>query len=781
MNRKILFVLLSLTVVITLISLSSATPLYFFKLNNTINTGTCTSPACSGNDNQPQFSTFQLGTGLHLIRGSALNGYYGYTWNSTAWVSNSTVVSGITNTGSRTVSATFNYNGRNYLLTGFQQVTNMTGYTQNASGGWTINNTVISGLGVYDTPAPTPVLLGNSINLLVLNSSGDFYGFTWNGTGWISNTTIKNGLAFGSNSGAVLGFGIISGQANLFNERQGWYWNGSYWIENSQYSAPLSCSGSTSCTTSSVFNISTEQYILTGYYRPLFAAPEVLGAWGYHLEKHFTENGQIFTNNTFSLSTESFYFNITYDPSYYSSAIAYLFYNNTQYTSTSASQGTNTTIFNASVTIPLISNQINKTFYWTLLLSNSTGTDYFNSTFNNQTISNISLDNCASNTVLLLNYTLRDEDSQAIIANTSSLNMSQQVYVLLYASSNPSFNLTTSFTRTNTNPVQVCSSVNLTNFQLDAVNQYSATGYVTEYHNIQNYTLANTLTPRNINLYDLLTTRSQEFLITFKDENFLPVEGALIDITRFYISEGVFKSVEIVKTDADGQALGHFVLSSEIYTLVVSKNGRVLGTFPNVVTFCNDISTGDCKINLNSFSSGPQIYNFRQANDLYYSLTFNQSSLTVSSDFVIPSGFPSTISLNVSRFDNYGNYSLCTSTLVTSSGTVSCTLPAGLGNVSIIASLYKDGVFITQGLFTIKPSAASVFGGTRIIMIVLLFMTIPLIGLSSGAATVILSMVSMIIAGILNLYENGSYVGVGATILWFMIAGGVLLWKISRR
>ncbi|KKK97106.1 hypothetical protein LCGC14_2656090, partial [marine sediment metagenome] len=85
---------------------------------------------------------------------------------------------------------------------------------------------------------------------------------------------------------------------------------------------------------------------------------------------------------------------------------------------------------------------------------------------------------------------------------------------------------------------------------------------------LQNFTLRNSSIPQNINLLDLAVVDSQEFLVTFKSVELLPVAGALIDITRKYINEGVFKTVELPLTDDEGQVIAHLVLSDEIYTFI---------------------------------------------------------------------------------------------------------------------------------------------------------------------------------------------------------------------
>ena len=286
---------------------------------------------------------------------------------------------------------------------------------------------------------------------------------------------------------------------------------------------------------------------------------------------------------------------------------------------------------------------------------------------------------------------------------------------------------------------------------------------MSELNKIKNFTLQNSSVPNNINLLDLLNVDSQEFLITFKDSNFIPTKDALLDIKRHYIAEGTTKTVEIPKSDADGNAKGHFVLAGAIYDIIVTKDGSVLGTFTNIDPFCNNQATGDCKIALNSYRSGSLPYDFISSDGVAYSIDFNQTSKVVSSTFttVAFGGGSAVMVLNVTKFDNYGNQTICSPTITGSSGTLTCTVPSSFGNGTILTQLYKDGKFLGQRFFTIKQTASATFGLSRVIMVILLVVTLPLMILSSGTGVIIMGIVGLIIASLLNIIEGGTIIGYG--------------------
>ena len=326
-----------------------------------------------------------------------------------------------------------------------------------------------------------------------------------------------------------------------------------------------------------------------------------------------------------------------------------LFYNGTNYSGVITNTGGNNYSLSKSLEIPSIASKTNFSFYWNLIFDDS---GVYNTTAKNQTVQVIGVDDCSGFSNLILNYTIRDEEQQSIF-NGSFSNTTFEVDIDVYPIGSVIPIIEYSDTIPETNPIQLCMDNNLSGitYSMDVQARYSAEDYSTEYHHIQNYTLNESTIPQNVQLYDLATADAQEFLIIFKDENFLPVENALINIQRKYVDEGVFKSVEIPKTDKDGQTIAHLVLSDVFYTIIVSKNGETLATYENVIAVCDNVATGDCEINLNVFSSTTPIEDFEEYNNIVYSPSFNESSRTVSILYNTADGSTSTMLMNVTKLD----------------------------------------------------------------------------------------------------------------------------------
>lgn len=498
--------------------------------------------------------------------------------------------------------------------------------------------------------------------------------------------------------------------------------------------------------------------------------------------KAFRFNSQSFSNPTTETLTTRFYANITL-----ASGItlnnASLIWNGTTYGGTTNTTGSDK-ILSRSITIPNVTASTNVSLVWNIYYSYANGTIVSENitTATNQTINTLDIDNCVVNSHVILNYTIKDEDTRAFLSN-STWNTSSNVYVQLsgdFSGDNFEFysgNIVS-------NPIAICINNALVtgeNYRLDAQIQYTADDYVTEYHYIENYTLNTSVSPQNVSLYLLLINRSQEFLITFKDTNLIPVEGALIEISRQYLSLGQFLSVEISKTDNDGKTIGHFVLNDEVYTLYVKKNGVLLATYENVRAFCSDIVTGDCRINLNQVTSTSNPSSFTNYLGVLGTEAYNDTSKVYTFDFTTNDSSSKTINVTIYKYDNFLNQTICSQTLTSSSGTITCTIPAAYYNSTALVKILVNGEEYTSHIFSITISQAAEQNATRFLLAFFLIITLPLLAFSSGPMMLILFIVGLVAAGGLALIDWGGFIGPFSAFLWFVIAAIILLIKATSR
>ena len=488
-------------------------------------------------------------------------------------------------------------------------------------------------------------------------------------------------------------------------------------------------------------------------------------------------NSETYNNHTIEGSLETFIINITTAELYINTAT--LTYNNTEYAGTLTQDGFDY-IISVTLNVDSISTAVNLTFNWTFLMEDLST---FYSDNHNQSILALSLGTCGvTNNITILNYTLYDEDNLTKL-DGATFSTIIELDVSIYAKGTTNEILSFSNTFNNTNPAEVCMDINLgnTKYRMDTSTTYTAKERELEHHYLQNFSLTNTTTYQNISLYNLNSSKSTIFLITYKDTNFLPVENALINIQREYLGDGLFRSVEIGKTDADGQTIGHFIQNDVVYTLIVSKEGVVLSTFDNIVAWCDDVIAENCQINLNQFDTGIPVEAWDTYQNLDYTLSFDKDTRTVSLIFVTLDGSSVTVTLNTTKSDRWMNDTVCSDIVISSSGTLTCVIGAGYGNVSVISKVYMNEELITQANFGIFPDRDDYFGGTGIIFLLILVIILPLMFVTSTVGVVLGSIFGIIIAGALMIYTDFSWLGVRSSIIWLIIAGIILIWKIHER
>ncbi len=403
----------------------------------------------------------------------------------------------------------------------------------------------------------------------------------------------------------------------------------------------------------------------------------------------FTENSQTFNNETLEGSSEAFSINLTYNNTVFPVIASNLIYNGVSFAGTQSGIGS-TVEFNAQANIPAVSQDTNLTFHWEIGLFDGSTTETANSTFNNQTVKAFNVDNCTSNTNKILNFSVVDEEFQTSLLATIEIavNLFSVDRRILIANFSASANSTST---------AICFNTNLLNdtvFVLDTIVKYSAEDHVIEYYNIVNFILTNNTLAQNITLFDLNSSDSTEFRISFTDNNFLPAAGALVFLDRQYIAENTFKTVELPITDPNGRTILHIVRNDVVYNIrLVSAGGIVIGNFQEITFFCEDPLLQNCQTSLSSTSNVSATFNYNQLTGLAFPSppTFNNNTNLVSFDFVVPGGGVRTVTMDVTRNDVFGNRTICQNTLVSTSGTLSCLVDPGISDTTLRVTISVNG------------------------------------------------------------------------------------------
>ena len=419
---------------------------------------------------------------------------------------------------------------------------------------------------------------------------------------------------------------------------------------------------------------------------------------------------------------------------------------------------------------------IPQSWNWGYAIYNATST-LINSTTAPQTLTvyDAGLDDCSSYGNIILNFTLYDEEDKT--QATDNITIETTATLMNPFNSDYLFNYSTSVS---TNSMVICASdnfLNYTDFNLSTITRYEFEDHVIEYHYIDNYNQSGSTT-QAISLYDLKTADSTSFLITYKDEYYLPVEGAVVDVWRYYVSEGIYRSVEHGKTSDEGETRAHLVTEDVKYIFKVRKGGKIIYNSPEYLAICQ---ATPCQINLATSTDDIDYKDFGTTDNLEYSLTTNTDDRTVVLTFSTLDGSPAVMKMNVTKSDAFYNETACENTLTSSGGTITCDVAVTRGNTTFDIWVWKDEEFVAFDSFSLVPNADDTFGQTGMLLAIIIIITLPLMAITSGIAMVVFILVGVVMAGLLTLLTGGSILGAGSSIIWLICAGIILIVKMSKR
>lgn len=398
---------------------------------------------------------------------------------------------------------------------------------------------------------------------------------------------------------------------------------------------------------------------------------------------------------------------------------------------------------------------------------------YSLSTITETADNSLTLSECGAGTKIL-NYTLYDEKTKELANETNStLDLDMSLVHNDVSNLKARLNITK-----NANNLTICSvNINTSKFRLDSIMRYNYLAHAIEYHYFDNYSLLNQILPIQVPLYDLRTSESTSFLVKFQDENYLTVQDAIINVLRYYVGEGLFRSVEHGKTDSSGQTAVHLVQEDIIYKFRVSKNNYTLYESPELKALCLETP---CQINLLARNISDITTPIQT--QIIYNYSQNETSRNVAFTYRTVDGSSTTINLTAWVNNGLYNESVCSSVLTASSGTVSCEIPATFGNRSYMIQIYNNNQLIGWQTFNIKPKTSrEYFGDTGFILAFMSFLTLALMGMSSGVAVIIFGVIGLIFISLINIFEGGNIIGFGSAMLWIIIAGAILIWKMTTK
>jgi len=310
-----------------------------------------------------------------------------------------------------------------------------------------------------------------------------------------------------------------------------------------------------------------------------------------------------------------------------------------------------TCLVNRSIDIPLVTsgeNQ-NKTFNWSFIVYTAAGGTTINSDSHDQNVTRIRLERYnATYPNQTLNFTIWDEVSRASLGE-----MLMQAEFETWLGTG-SVKRVSNFSVTNVTDVNFSITPANETHYVDAFIQYDEANPVTalssglynkrDYH-LENATLTNT--SQDIRLFLLNTSLSTSFIQKVITDTQQIIEGALVMSQRYYPDTNSYETVQIYKTDDNGQTVGFFQTEIPDYRTIVVKDGEILLTTNNGKVFPQ---TAPYTLTFTIGSTAESIWEqFEGITSLYSNLTFNKTSGMVSYQWIDTTGGLSVASKDLVR------------------------------------------------------------------------------------------------------------------------------------
>jgi hypothetical protein len=233
-------------------------------------------------------------------------------------------------------------------------------------------------------------------------------------------------------------------------------------------------------------------------------------------------------------------------------------YSGTLYTPTIITSG-QTYFINTQTIVPAVASDSVVNFSYII----DTGSEKIYSLVHPQNISNIEIIAvCNSSNYQLLNITNYDEDLLTSLSGTVQYKFSLTNNNLLLT--------TLSGNSTGTN-IGICSIINLSTssakYSLELRYYNSNNLYFYETYNVENGAISSL--PLTIPLYFLNTSSGVQFKINYVDFNYFNHPGAIIQMQRQYLSENIYRVIEIPKIGDNGQSVGSFNTNNIRYKIII--------------------------------------------------------------------------------------------------------------------------------------------------------------------------------------------------------------------
>jgi len=458
----------------------------------------------------------------------------------------------------------------------------------------------------------------------------------------------------------------------------------------------------------------------------------------------------------FSYSTYTL--NITYDPSLMTNVNATLYYNNTPYVITGLNQSSyylfNTTIRHAI--LPEALNTTNVTFYWDYYINSNK----FNTSNKTEQIYKMMITGCHNKTTRTLNLSFYNFTSSSLI-NVSF----EGVFDVWYQ--NTSFHRNYSFSITSVNQTGFCIYPSFVNLSSNMTFAYTYSGTLFNY-NTFDYTLSNI--SKSLDLY--VVDGTTQVTLNVIDQDDKKLQDVFIYVLAYDTGTNSYKTVERLKTDYVGVAIGNFVLNTQPYKFLLYRNNSLI--FESTNTFITSTSR-TIRVNLRE----DYFANYNIYRGITSSLTYTNSTRNFAYTFSEPTGTIHYGCLKVVRRSVNGDTTVNESCLSTSAGSILVNIGNTTGSNTYIATGYVlfDDNIVTDILTIIDSSVwKEVYNDDGIFVSIFMLLGLSTVAVFNPIAAIFLGLIAFVTTNILGFFHmNWQY------LISAIIIGAILMFKLGRK
>lgn len=482
--------------------------------------------------------------------------------------------------------------------------------------------------------------------------------------------------------------------------------------------------------------------------------------------KNIAENSQTYNSSIYETEQGIYILNLSYDSSEWSSISGNLIYNGTAYSGTKSGTG-DTITYTKSLDIQTVSANTNKTFYWTIYLTNSSGTYAYNSTSYNQTVQNLIFINCnATYPTKFVNYSIYEETNLALINSSFDATFNYWVgagdiyenYSFSSSADNTSF--------------AFCTNVNKT-FNVDSKIDLEALNYNKRIYEFNDEVFTNSTTYKL--LYLLNSSLATNVIIEVKDTGLSPLKGYFVTIERYYPETGLYKVVVNEKTDEFGQFVASLIENTVKYKFAFRDSDNVLiKQTGDIIIACRSTY---CIVPFVIAVAGTEFEEFTNITSYSYTLSFSNTTNEFTFSWNDLTGDSAIARLEVTRYLLNGSSVICNTTSTSSSSSLTCSVGSSQANYKAQAFRSVGGNERRIAILNYEVgSPVETYGAEGLLWVFILLMTLISVGAFNPTAGALLYGVGFIAFGTLGLISMPISVFFANTLLV-----AIFIWAVNRK